>query len=274
VAGLAVVIVTAWSLTAEIYAAEGERIFSERFAKNLATPFDWVDEATGGASVVAIGQQFTDSTDLWSTEFWNTSIRKVWSVDGTAPGPGPTLTPDLASRNGTLTPSPGTEYALAMNGVELAAPVVERKKLSTLYDIDGKPIRLASSVTGLYSDGWMSSEAAYNQFQVAGVGPGFARVKLSREAWCGKDVPGVATVKIGPLAIGPDKQPALARVTGERRIVLHSSQSRTILLRPPKGPWRVEVTITPTFVPKELDPRLSDIRELGARFEAGFLSLA
>ena len=71
-------------------------------------------------------------------------------------------------------------------------------------------------------------------------------------------------MRIGPVGIGPDKQPAIAQVTetrtvrrprlrGERRV---ASARRTC-------PWRIEVTVAPTFVPAEVDPSKSDRR--GAR---------
>lgn len=273
VAGTAAVLVVAWSMTAEVYAAEGERIFSERIERNLPKPYDWVEQATNGGSVVVIGQQISDPTGVWLTEFFNPSIRKMWSLDGTAPRPGPILTPDLAAGDGTLTPPPETEFALALNGVELQAPEVARRGLDVLYRLDGKPLRLGSSVTGLYSDGWMADKGSYNRYDISRDGPGFARIKLSREDWCGKDKPGKATVRIGPVTIGPDKQPALAEVTQEESVVLRSCQARTILLGALRVPWRVEVTIEPTFSPNELDPTKSDRRQLGAKLEAGFLPL-
>ena len=46
-----------------------------------------------------------------------------------------------------------------------------------------------------------------------------------------------------------------------------------VALRPPKGPWRVEVELTPTFSPNEVDPRNSDRRQLGAVMKAGFQPL-
>ena len=50
---------------------------------------------------------------------------------------GPILTPDLDAVDGTLTPVPGTEYALAVNGVTLQAPVVAQREDAVLYRIDG-----------------------------------------------------------------------------------------------------------------------------------------
>jgi hypothetical protein len=273
VAATTTAVVLAWSLTAEVYAAEGERDLSVRIATNLSTPYDWVDDATGGASVVVLGQQINDPTGVQLTEFFNTSIRKMWSLDGTAPRPGPILTPDLQASDGTLTPSPDTDYALALNGIELRGPVVAEKGNDRLYRLDGKPLQLAAAVTGVSSDGWISdtdgdgvATAAYTRYDVSGDGPGFAIVKLSRVASCPrKRVPGKVTVKIGPVGIGADKQPAISRVTGVRRGLIPHCEATGFTLTPPSEPWRVEISITPTFVPQELDPaQFSDRRHLGA----------
>lgn len=274
VASTAAVAVLAWNLTAEVYAAEGERRLSTQIDGYLAKPYDWVERETRGEPVVVLGQQISDATGIWLTEFFNPSIRKMWSLDGTARFVGgPILTPDLGVTDGTLTPNPETEYALALNGVELQAPVVRRNGGATLYRLGRRPLKLTSAVTGLYSDGWMAGTASYNRFDISRDGPGFARIKLSRERWCGKDKSGQATVRIGPVAIGPDKQPALEKVTQQQKVVLHTCQARTLLLGAPTVPWRVEISIKPTFSPNELDASKSDRRQLGAVLEAGFLPL-
>jgi len=185
----------------------------------------------------------------------------------------PILTPDLGASDGTLTPSPGTEYALALNGVEIQAPRVARRGRDTLYRLDGRPIQLRSAVTGLYSDGWMKDKASYTRYDVSRDGPGFAVVKLARVAWCGGDVPGKATVRIGPVTIGPDKQPAIDHVTDTRSKILHQCTDKTVLLAAPSVPWRVEITINPTFSPHDLVPTHSDRRQLGAVVTARFQPL-
>jgi hypothetical protein len=276
-------VLLAWNLTAEIYAANGEQRLSSRFAANFVEPRDWVDQATDDGTVTIVGQQFVDPTGIWLTEFFNRSVDQVWSVDPTspAPPPGPTTTADLAAPDGTMAPEPGTGYALAVNGVRLQGPVVEQLQdgRTTLYRLDG-PIRLAENQTGVAGDGWMAEQAAYNRFDVSGDGPGFARVTLSREAFCplapdGSTIaklPGKVTVRIGPIGVGPDKQPALASVTGEQTFVLPACKARTVLLRPPDAPWRVEV-MAETFVPAEIDANSGDRRRLGARVEFGFRSI-
>lgn len=273
------VLVLSWNLLNEIYAANGERRLSNQMVANFIEPHVWVDEAVGNGTVTIVGQQFVDNTGLWLTEFFNRSVKKVWSVDpippyGAAPAPGHGVTADLASPDGTMFPPPGTDYALAVNGVKLQGEVVEQRPApdGTLYRLDG-PLRLAENQTGVYGDGWMGSRAAYNRFDVTQDGPGFAEVKLSREAFCtDRTVPSRMVVRIGPLGVGEDRQPALERVSTTRTLTLLPCQAQTLLLRPPAGPWRVEVTAG-TFKPSKLDPRLSDNRDLGARVGFGYQSL-
>ncbi len=277
--GLSVGVVAAlltWNLTNEIYAANGERRLSDQLAVNFVADREWVDEAVGDGTVTIVGQQHVDPTAIWLTEFFNRSVTQVWSVDPSspAPPPGPTETPDLASPEGDLLPAPGTDYALAVNGVRLQGDVVEAlpDDLTRLYRLDG-PFRIAENQTGVFGDGWMGETAAYNRFAVADDGPGFARVTLSREAFCtDAPLPSRMTVRIGPVGTGADKQPALASVTETRVVEVEPCQAQTVLLRPPDAPWRVEVEAE-TFVPAEVDPNLGDRRRLGARVDFGFVAV-
>ena len=283
VAATAAIGVFAWSLTTEVYAAEGERRLARQIADNLPAPYDWVDRATGGGSTVILGQQMTDDpTGVYLTEFFNRSVEKVWSTDGTAPGPGAILTPDLANADGTLTPSPDTEYAITMNGVQLQAPVVTTVGPYTLYDVDRQPLKLAQGVAGIDRDGWIAdtnadgiAEASYNRFDVSRDGRGFAVVGLSREAWCtGENIPANATVRIGPIGIGPDNQPIIAEVTGTQTKIVNHCKTTGFALGVPRVPWRVEVEMSPTFSPHDVDPNHSDRRQLGAVFHAGFTAFS
>ena len=282
-AAVSAVVVVTWSMTTQVYAAEGERTLSRQIESNLPRPFDWVDRATGGKSVVVLGQQISDPTGVWLTEFFNRSIRKIWSLDGTAINVGaPILTPDLNATDGTLSPSPDTQYALGINGVNIRAPVVERRGDAVLYKLDG-PIRLKDALIGRESDGWIVGKGgetvatgSYTRYDVSQDGPGFAVVTLSRANWCprpGHRQVATAIVRIGPVGIGPDKQPAIAHVTQTRRLTVKDCVANGVTLRPPHAPWRVEVSISPTFVPRVVDPTKSDNRRLGAVFDAHFQPL-
>ena len=272
------VLVLGWGLTSEVYAAIGEHDFSARVEANLPKPNDWVDRAAGGGTVVLLGQRLSDNAGANLVEFWNRSIQKVWSVDGSGPGPGDTLTPDLQSVDGTLWPDPETDYALATNGVEVSGDVVASNPDAgaELVRLDG-PIRLRANQTGISSDGWVVGDtgdetvparAAYNRFDVSDGGTGRLLVTLSRETFCpsGVRLPGVARVRIGEIARGSDKQPSIARETASETTYVPGCAVRTVVLPTPTEPWRAEVEID-TFVPATIDPKGSggERRALGAR---------
>ena len=267
-----------WNVTAEVYASIGEHDFSALVERNIPKPNDWVDRAAGSGSVTMLGQHMSDNPlGVSSTEFWNRSIAKVWSVDGTGPGPGHTLTPDLLDAEGTLWPNPRTDFVLASGGVEVVGDEVAANRGSTLVRLDGNPIRLRSNTTGIAGDGWMVGDpgnpdvparAAYNRFDVSDGGTGTAVVTLSRQTFCpaGAHLPGEAVVRIGILGRGEDKQPAILRQTASDTQYVPACGFRTFVLPTPSAPWRVEVAIQ-TFVPSQVDPKGSagERRALGAR---------
>ena len=117
---------------------------------------------------------------------------------------------------------------------------------------------------GVFSDGWMGRKSSYSRYDGGDLGPSLAKVSVSRTAWCTEnDVPGNVTVRIGSATV-VDKQPAIGEVTDVKRFVIEACEVEPVVFRPPDGPWRIEVKISPTFVPAELDTTLSDRRELGA----------
>ena len=125
------VFVLAWSLTTEIYAANGERSASDQQYATLPKPPDWVDDATGGDPAVFVGQGISDPNPFWQLEFWNRSIKWVWGLDGTAPRG---VTPNLLRADGTQDPADlGAEYAVASKGVaDRGAARDDRRRLRPL----------------------------------------------------------------------------------------------------------------------------------------------
>ena len=73
------------------------------------------------------------------------------------------------------------------------------------------------------------------------------------------------------MVIGDDKQPHLGKPTDVKRFDIHSKEEIPVVLNAPGPRFRVEVTITPTFVPLELSPDQSDRRQLGAKVSYVFL---
>ena len=71
--------------------------------------------------------------------------------------------------------------------------------------------------------------------------------------------------------VGDDNQPHLGKLTEGRRFAIRSKGQRVLIFRAPGPRFRVEVTVAPTFVPKELSADQSDNRHLGAQVSYVFL---
>jgi hypothetical protein len=271
--GLAAVVAVAvvvWNFTGELsFAAQSNRA-SDHFVNNIREPFTWVDDTTGGKPALYIGQQmYPDQNGEWLLEFWNphSMIGRVWSLDGTAQGPGPTLTPDPSLPEGALSHDPHYPYVVEERGINVVGKVVATHEHVTggslqnwrLVKID-PPLRLRSFVTGLYPDGWSGETSSYTHFSAGEVG----RLRIVAERG-GPDVVAHVTVKLGPIVIGDDKQPHVGEPTTVERFDLRRDDEKRLVLRAPGEHFRVEVTVTPTFRP------LPDTRDLGARITYAYL---
>jgi hypothetical protein len=263
--GVVALVVVAWNLTGQIYIARGANDFSKRFLASFIQPPNWVDKQTDGEAVTYLGQNAAvDPNGIHLLEFWNRSIENVWTLDGTAPGPGPTLSPDLARADGTLRPKPPTPYALTDNGVQLVGEPVARYGDLSLYRL-GASWRLRSFSEGVDSDGWMSAQSSYTRF--AGPPGGRLVVTLSRSNFCpskeNEPPAGRATVVFGRVAVNDNHQPVVAP-TGSRTFHLRvpNCKQHSVSIPLGKPPWRVETTIAPLF--KLSDYGLSDGREVTA----------
>ncbi|MEN3310969.1 MAG: hypothetical protein V7645_298, partial [Actinomycetota bacterium] len=133
------------------------------------------------------------------------------------------------------------------------------------------PLRLGGAVTDVYPDGWMGPFSSYTRYATENNWAGHMRVVLSGPPQGAHETIGHATVAIGPIVIGDDNQPHLGKPTELRRFDLRSKRQRILTFRAPGPRFRVEVTITPTFVPKELSSDQSDNRHLGAQVRYVFL---
>ena len=86
-----------------------------------------------------LGQQINDHNPVWLLEFWNHSINKVWSLDGTASVP--SLSPNLGAPDGRLSPDPGVNWVVTGNGVEVVGERVgEPRGNMTLFHVT-PPVR-------------------------------------------------------------------------------------------------------------------------------------
>ncbi len=233
-------LVLSWNLAGEISASNGTNDFSKTLLGNFPNPPDWLDRTTGHRQpAIYLGQRITNPQGIWLMEFWNRSLRYVWSLDGTAPGPGTTppgyVTPD-AGPDGRLTgrsiptgAPPGVDYIVADEGIEVAGSFLLRPTIRRVITKDqfgfrihevvvepsswrvlriDQPLRLRSAPAGIESDGWITAPSepagqpavsAYDQFSTPGDRPGFIRITVSREGWRGHDRPGNVTITVGRL---------------------------------------------------------------------------
>ncbi len=265
--GIAATAVATWGLAGEITGARGSTAGAHQLATNLPQPLNWVDRLTSGQSVTFLGQQIGTDIGLQLTEFWNSSIKNIWTLDGTAPGPGPTLTPDLASPDGTLAPDPGYPFVLTDNGVKLIGRVLEQNGTLTLVRT-AHPWRLQESYYGRAPDGWIADhpDATYAYF--GPVRRGLLSIDVSRAGFCAKGAPPTpVTVRIGPVTLNEQRAPAIGRAAVVRRVLLHSCEEIPIHLRTAAP---VAVTVHVANLVRATDYGLSDSRLLGAVFSASF----
>ena len=91
VVGVTAALVLAWTLTGQISAAKYSNDSGDLITRNYPKPLEWLDDISGGEPVLYLGQNINTGAALgiWLTEFWNRSLKHVWSLDGTAPGLGP-----------------------------------------------------------------------------------------------------------------------------------------------------------------------------------------
>jgi len=275
-AALAVGIV-GWTLTGEIAAAAGSNSISREAAATLRHPFSWVDDATKGKPTLYMGEGEADQNAEWMLEFWNRSIVRVSSLDGTVGGPGPSGGPNLTADGSlywTKNPSaPGAEYAYAVEDwpcVDFAGTLaafhphragglVKNWHLIKLTS----PNRLRAMCTGIYPDGWSgATDSAYFRFSQ---GQGWLHIIVSRKEWGGPSGPSPVHLLVGKLVINDNAQPILGDVTHEVDTTIDSNQLQTCWLRTTASRFAVHVVVDKKFVPHDYNPSSGDTRELGAQ---------
>jgi hypothetical protein len=255
VAAVALVLSLAWMLSGEVGMTVGIDRVATAFRNNLPKPLNWVDQATGGKPVVYLGQAIKDPNGENLTEFWNRSITKVESLDGSAPGPGPTSTADLVRSDGLLSNLEGAEYVLADSGVKLNAQAVAQAAngVMTLYRRTG-PWRLLDGVQQVYSDGWCPDWCTYTYYKPGQAG--VLRVSLGRLGYNGSAPPAMVDVVVGPVTVHGGS-PHLLTVDKDVTKVVPNGTSKTVSFPVAETPVRVEVTVAPATLipPTDVDPR-------------------
>jgi hypothetical protein len=274
---VAVLAAVAWMLTGEITSANGAAAGSRAFYDNLPKPVDWVDRAAKAGGVTFLGQDISqgDALGVNLQEFWNRKLKNIWSLDGTAPPPGPVSTPDLHSPNGSLNNDPGLPYVLETTAVDMIGPVVAQSNSLKLVRIASHPWRLRQATYGVSYDGWIAgangdattADGTYAYFG-PGTAPGTLRVDVGRAAFCYRSGGTDVVVRIGPVALTDQRAATVTHPTHVERFHLPDCSVHHIVLteRPPVA---VQVHVT------KLSPGakfgLSDTRLFGAQVGFAFV---
>ena len=273
---LACALTLTWMLAGEITSSRGSAVASKTYADHLPQPLDWIDAATSRRGSTFIGQNISSGQALGINllEFWNRSVKHIWSLDGSAPGPGPTLTPDLRDRYGTLSHDPGLPYVVATDRVNLIGPVVAARRGLTVRRIEHHPWRLHDSAYGVSDDGWISgtsdhpvADGSYAYFGPE-TKPGVLAITVGRRGFCATGAPGTqVTVRVGPLALNEQHAPTVSHATWIKRFALHNCTERTftVSIAPPLA---VQVHASRTVRPS--DYGISESRDLGAQVGFSF----
>ena len=241
---------SSWGLTTEIYAARGLNTLRRTpVRKRRRRPSTGSTASTGGEQTLYLGQSIIDKNPIWLLEFWNRSVRPCLEPRRQRAAP----VAVARSRGGRWDAVPRPRRRIGSwhgNGVEVVGRVAaEPRGGMTLFRTE-PPLRLRFAQTGVYPDGWMGARGGLLPVRARR-----GRLAASHGSscpgtgWCGKDIPGKITVKVGPIAVR-NKQPGLGRVAQIRRGVLHSCELKTFVI-PAVVPFRVEVSISPTFSPFE-----------------------
>jgi hypothetical protein len=266
VAAALVVVGAAWMLTSEIGTNVANNRAANQFRTNLPAHLDWIDRRVQGAPVTYLGQGILDPNGILLTEFWNRSIKHIDSLDGSAPGPGFTYTPNILGANGLLAGMGNIPYVLADNGVRLQAPVIRngRWKQLAIYRRQG-PWRLLDTVQQVYSDSWAPHWSTYTYFKPGQRGTLF--VHIGRQGYNGDARAGHAVITVGTVAINGSQQAQLGHVFARVHTLVQNGSAQVFAIPVRQTPFRVVITVSPTFRPSVADPR-----HLGAQVAFNFVT--
>ena len=226
-----------------------------RSAPHVGDTVEWVDHAIGrNRDAAFLYTAAVDPQAVWQTEFWNRSVRRVLRWDAIEPGGLPGTDVSIDERTGTFVPHAELpRLAVVPHNLSLVGQRLGQRGPWDVYRA-AAPLRLESSVEGTAQDGWMGRTAVYTVYRAHASAPRAVEIVLSRHEWGGADVPG--HVRIDVRSVGATRAAAL------RTGVLHSSQELRYLVPAPARPFRIRISVTPTFSPADFG--LADERQLSA----------
>lgn len=250
-----------------------EGAFLARYSVGLGQDSSWIEQDLGRDRPVTYlysedgAGQLAASRILTQAEFWNRNIEWVTNTGPSEICPLPEKDAQVEAGTGEIRPTADegpitTPTVVTSPNVKLAGRVLKQRFPLVAHSVRS-PLRLSGAYEGLYSDTWTGPDAAYSGYEVP-AGDSSLSVGVSRSTWTQADVPSHVLLRVGTLAAGPDGRPRIGRVLATRRWVIHAGASRVFSFPAPRRPFRVELHVEPTFVPKDFG--FPDERHLGALF--------
>jgi hypothetical protein len=147
---------------------------------NLSHP-DWVDRRVGRDADVAFVWSGDEERkfSLWTNEFFNRSIHRVFDLGPAAPGGLPSTAASVDPDSGVLRGAGHADYVITDESVHLAGVRVaaDPRRQLVLYRVAG-PLRLEYATTGIDPDTWSGPTAEYSRYGCDG---GTLRVRLQQD---------------------------------------------------------------------------------------------
>ena len=172
----------------------------------LPKPLTWLDDISGGEPVVYLGQNINTGAALgiWLTEFWNRSLKHVWSLDGHGAGPGPVLTPVLLDTDGR--PRPGR--ALRARRARCGRRRRPRRRRSRGAGSSTSSTGALAHADGVF-DGRLDGRERVQPVRVA-ERPGREHGRAARPLGLGRaDKPGRVLIRVGTPSRAPTSSPSV-----------------------------------------------------------------
>jgi hypothetical protein len=176
---------------------------------------DWIDRTVGqDANVSFLWHYAGETRPLWNNEFFNRSVRTVYTINGPDPADGGLPeTPVFARGDGELATADGAvpRVQFAVSYTDIAGtPLAHDSKMGlTLYRVDG-PLVVLTRVSGVYPDTWGGRNVTYRRYSCTG---GSLSVQLGTDEHLFTGDQTVTATElgdvVGTIRIAPAEQPML-----------------------------------------------------------------
>jgi glycosyltransferase involved in cell wall biosynthesis len=239
------------------------RLSRSAYAQGIGAGKSWIDQAAGPNADVAVLWSGGNRYGVWQNEFWNRSIRRVYSLGSTMSGGLPAATVSIGPRDratGILRDREGRElldpYVLTSSGVTLVGRRVaaDPAKKLVLYRAS-VPVRVTTRVIGLYpepANPWSRDRVVWTRSECR---PGTLTAVVSSDALLFRGT--TQTLTIG----------GTTRARTLRLPPTTSHRQLTMPLTPRNGICQVTFAISPTRRPVDFARMHStDTRLLGLHF--------